>query len=154
MERLNPEQLEQMVHAALRSLPDRRAPASLEARLLAEIERRAAIPWWHKSYAGWPGWARIVFLGLCGGLACLLVFAGIYVQTGFDAAQTSGTLASALAFAHRVLAIGHGLSDFGLLIGRTIPALWFYGVVAFIAGLYAMLFGLGATAYRILWAHH
>ncbi|MFA5057499.1 MAG: hypothetical protein WC485_05255 [Opitutaceae bacterium] len=153
MERLNPEQLEQIVHAALRALPDRRAPASLEARLLAEIERRAAIPWWHKSYASWPRWARTMFLGLCGGLACLVVFTGVYVQTGLDAAPTSGTLAPVLAFAQRVLAIGRGLADFGLLIGRTIPTLWFYGVIAFVAGLYAMLFGLGATAYRTLWVH-
>ena len=30
MERMNPEQLEKMVHSALRSLPNRRAPATLE----------------------------------------------------------------------------------------------------------------------------
>lgn len=153
MERMNPEQLEKMVHAALRSLPDRRAPASLEARVLAAVEARAAIPWWHKSWSYWPQWVRALFLVFCGGVAGLLVFTGIYVQAGFDTAQASGTLAPALAFANHVLGIGRGLADFVALVMRHIPSLWLYGAIAFIAGLYAMLFGLGAAAYRTLWVH-
>jgi len=153
MERLNPEQLEKMVHAALRSLPDRRAPASLEARVLAAVEARAAIPWWHKSWSYWPQWVRVLFLVFCGGLVGLLVFTGIYVQAGFDTAQAGGTLAPALEFANRVLGIGRSLADFVALVMRHIPSLWLYGAIAFIAGLYAMLFGLGAAAYRTLWVH-
>ena len=153
MERLNPEQLEKMVHAALRSLPDRRAPASLEARVLAAVEARAAIPWWHKSWSYWPQWVRAVFLVFCAGLAGLVVYTGVYVQTGFDTAQTSGTLAPMLAFANRVMDIGRGLADFVALVMRHIPSLWIYGTLAFVAGLYAMLFGLGAAAYRTLWVH-
>ena len=153
MNRLNPEQLEKMVHAALRSLPDRRAPASLEARVLAAVEARTAIPWWHKSWSYWPQWVRAVFLVFCAGLAGLLVYTGVYIQTGFDTAQTSGTLAPMLAFANRVLGIGRGLADFVMLVARHVPSLWIYGAIAFVAGLYAMLFGLGAAAYRTLWVH-
>jgi len=153
MERLNPEQLEKMVHAALRTLPDRHAPASLEARVLAAVEARAAIPWWHKSWSYWPQWVRAVFLVFCAGLAGLLVYTGVYIQTGFDAAQTSGTLAPMLAFANRVLGIGRGLADFVMLVARHVPSLWIYGAIAFVAGLYAMLLGLGAAAYRTLWVH-
>ena len=153
MNRLNPEQLEKMVHATLRSLPDRRAPASLEARVLAAVEARAAIQWWHKSWSYWQQWVRAVFLVFCAGLAGLLVYTGVYVQTGFDTAQTSGTLAPMLAFANRVMDIGRGLADFVALVMRHIPSLWLYGAIAFVAGLYAMLFGLSAAAYRTLWVH-
>jgi hypothetical protein len=152
MERMNPEQLEKMVHSALRSLPDRRAPATLEARVRAAIERRAAIPWWHQSWSYWPQWVRAAFLGLCGGLVGLLVFGGIYVQAGFDSAQFQEAVGPTLAVADRVLNIGRGVVDFTALVVRHVPTWWLYGGIAFVAGLYAMLFGLAATAYRILWA--
>jgi hypothetical protein len=153
MERMNPEQLEKMVHSALRSLPNRRAPATLEARVRAAIEAQAAIPWWHKSFACWPAPVRIAFLVLCAGLAGLLVIAGISLQSGFDSVQSSGTFAPVLAWGGRIVALVRGFGDFIALVGRSIPTLWIYGAIAFVAGLYAMLFGLGAAAYRTLWAH-
>lgn len=151
MERMNPEQLEKMVHAALRALPDRRAPATLEARVRAAIEMRVAIPWWHQSWSHWPQWVRAAFLGFCGGLAGLFVFAGIYVQAGFDSAQFHGAVGPALALADRLWNIGRGVAGFIPLVVRSVPAWWLYGAIAFVAGLYAMLFGLAATAYRTLW---
>ena len=152
MERMTPEQLEKMVHTALRSLPNRRAPASLEARVRASIEAQAAIPWWHKSFAYWPAQVRVAFLVFCAALAGLLVFAGLSLQTGFDSAQVNGTFAPVLNWGGRIVALVRGVADFIALVGRNIPALWLYGTVAFVAGLYAMLFGLGAAAYRTLWA--
>jgi hypothetical protein len=148
---MNPEELEKMVHAALRALPDRQAPATLEARVLAAIEARAAVPWWHKSWSHWPRSVRVAFLAFCGGLAGLLILGGVYVQASFDPAQVSGVLAPAFAWVERVASIGRALADVAALIGRQIPSLWLYGAIAFVAGLYAMLFGLGATAYRTLW---
>jgi hypothetical protein len=152
MERINPEQIEKMVHAALRSLPDRRAPAALEARVLAAIETRAAIPWWHRSWSHWPQGVRAAFLVFCGALAGLLMFAGLYVQAGFDSAQFHHAIAPALALADGVLDIGRALTGFAALLVRQIPTWWLYGAIAFVAGLYAMLFGLGAAAYRTLWS--
>jgi hypothetical protein len=151
--RMNPDELERFIHQTLRSLPDRKAPGTLEARVLAEVERRAAIPWWHKSWSYWPQAVRAAFLLLCGGLAALLVFAGVYFQTGFDSAQANAAVAPALTLAGQGWDIVRGLVDFVAMVVRHIPSLWFYGVIAFVAGLYAMLFGLGAAAYRTLWAH-
>jgi hypothetical protein len=151
MERMNPEQLEKMVHSALRSLPNRRAPATLEARVRAAIEAQAAIPWWHKSYAYWPAPVRVAFLVLCAGLAGLLVYAGLSLETGFDSAQLGGTFAPVFNWGGRIVALVRGIADFITLVGRNIPTLWLYGTVAFVVGLYAMLVGLGAAAYRTLW---
>ena len=35
----NPQDLEKLIHCTLRSLPDRRAPATLEHRVLAAIDK-------------------------------------------------------------------------------------------------------------------
>jgi hypothetical protein len=151
--RMNPDELERFIHQTLRSLPDLKAPGTLEARVLAEVERRAAIPWWHKSWSYWPQAVRAGFLLLCGGLAAFLVFAGVYVEAGFDSAQASAAVAPALTLAGQVWDIVRGLVDFVALVVRHIPSLWFFGVIAFVAGSYAMLFGLSAAAYRTLWTH-
>ena len=153
MERMNPEEIEKLVHTALRALPDRRAPATLEMRVLAALERRAALPWWHQSWSYWPQWVRAGFLLFCGGLAGLLVFGGIYLQAGFDAGPVRDALAPAMELVNQVRALGHVLADLAALAGRHIPIWWLYAAIAFVAGLYAMLFGLGAAAYRTLWSH-
>jgi hypothetical protein len=82
----------------------------------------------------------------------LLVFGGIYVQAGFDSAQFHEAVGPTLAVADRVLNIGRGVVGIITLVVRHIPTWWLYGGIAFIVGLYAMLFGLAATAYRIFWA--
>ena len=56
------ERLEQLTTAALRELPLRRAPRTLEARVFAELERRAAQPWWQSSYTQWPMLMRLLFV--------------------------------------------------------------------------------------------
>lgn len=150
--RLNPIELEKFIDQTLRSLPNRRAPGTLEARVLAEIERRATVPWWHKSWSYWPSSVRALFLMVCGALAGLLILAGIYLEVGLDSAQVNGALAPVLAVGSRLLSVGRGCVDFLALVVRHIPAWWLYGAVGFVAGLYVMLFGLGAAAYRTLWA--
>ena len=153
MERLTPEQLEQLVHTALRSLPDRRAPASLETRVLAALERQAAIPWWHRSWNYWPQGVRALFLVFCGAVAAGLVLASLPGPAGLESAQVQHTFGPALALVDGLVAAGRWLADFTDLLLRQIPTWWLYGAVAFVAGLYAMLFGLGAAAYRTFWSH-
>jgi len=152
-DRMNPEELEKFIHRTLRSLPDRHAPETLESRILAALESRAAIPWWHKSWSYWPSWVRAVFVLFCGSAAGLLVYGGMAVQTGVDAAQLSTTFAPVLHVIRPVIDLGRGLAGCVAVIGRNIPSVWLYGAVMFVAGLYALLFGLGAAAYRTLWAN-
>jgi len=67
--------LEREVSRALREVPLRRAPPSLESRVLAEIGRRAALPWWRRSFARWPRPARAGFTVTCGALVAALLAA-------------------------------------------------------------------------------
>ena len=74
--------LEQRVERALRRLPLRTAPATLEARVHRELERLAARPWWRRSFAHWPAVARLGFLAACLVLAGATPFVGTWVWDG------------------------------------------------------------------------
>jgi hypothetical protein len=154
MERMTPEQMEKMVHEALRLLPNRRAPASLEARVHAALEARAAIPWWHRSWAYWPQPVRAGFLVLCGVVTFLMMLGWLYLQAGADPTVAVQALAPVLSGASRIMSVVRGIENYAALVVRHIPAVWLYGAIAFVAAVYAMLMGLGAAAYRTLWVHH
>jgi hypothetical protein len=135
------EALERRVHGLVHNLPLRRAPASLEAAVLAEIARRAALPWWRLSFAQWPAGARIVFVLVCLALVVLTLLAGGLHQFG----------AVPLAF---VQGVANGVSaalGFAAIFVRLIPSPWLYAGLLVGALLYALLFGLGAFAYRTLY---
>ena len=152
MSHQNPEELEKIIHRALRSLPDRRAPRTLETRVLAAIEARHSRPWWQQSFAHWPVAARGSFLLLTGMLAAALIVLVVRTGTGAEADATSA-LAGPLAYLSHLKAGFDGITKFGALIFRNIPSLWIYGGLAFIAAMYAALIGLSATAYRTFFNH-
>lgn len=146
----NEEKLERIIHRTLRELPPRRAPRSLEDRVFAEIARRAALPWWHKSFIHWPVPARAALLVLLIGVAKLVFMGGVWMAAGFDTAQFRAAFAQPFAWMESGLAVVHAISGFFDIMLRNIPALWLYGSVACLAALYVALFGLGAAAYKTL----
>lgn len=148
--RKSPEQLEQLVHRALRELPARRAPRALEARVLAELSRRAALPWWRKSFVHWPVPARAVFLLASVAVVKLVLMATVWAAAGFDAAQVQSAFAQPVAWWGSAQVLVNATTSFCEVMLRSIPPLWLYGGLAFIATMYAALFGLGAAAYKLL----
>ncbi len=145
MPHTNPEELEKMIHRTLRSLPDRQAPRGLEARVLAAIEAQHALPWWQQSFIHWPMAARGAFPLLTGILAATLI--ALVFRTGAEANPAS-VLAGPMAILTQIKAGIHGISNFGLMVFRSIPSIWIYGGIAFLAAMYAALIGLSATVYR------
>ena len=146
--------LERLIHRTLRDLPRRLAPGTLEARVLAELERRAALPWWHKSYAHWPVAVRGAFLAGTAAIAAAFVMALFAMLHGVAPAQLAAAAADRFAWLAGVrglLSAGAGAAG---AIWRSIPPLWLYGAFAFIAACYATLLGVGAAAYRTLHAQH
>jgi hypothetical protein len=67
--------LETLVGRVLKETPVRRAPSSLESRVLREIGRRAALPWWRRSFSRWPRIARAGFTLVCGSVAAAVLAA-------------------------------------------------------------------------------
>jgi len=140
----SPEDLEKKIHQTLRSLPERPAPRGLEARVFAELARRAALPWWRRSYLQWPLAIRIAFVALSAAAGAALV---LVVRSG-DYAAILSALSSPFAWLDTLRSIGTGLLQVGVDLTRSIPPLWLYLAVALIAACYATLVGVGAAAYR------
>ena len=68
----------------LRQLPQRRAPASLAAGVMAAIRRQAVLPWYRRPWFTWPRGLQVVSAFLTGG-----VFAGL--AWAFGLAETAAT---------------------------------------------------------------
>ena len=147
----NQQNLERLIHRTLRELPPRRAPHSLEERVFAELTRRAALPWWRRSFAHWPVPARAVFLVLLAGVVKGVLVASVWMMAGFDPAQFREAFATQLIWMENGLAVVHAITGFVEIMFRNIPPLWLYGGLAFIASMYVAFFGLGAAAYKALY---
>lgn len=147
----DPEPLERAIHQTLRALPPRRAPRTLEARVFAELERLAALPWWRRSFMHWPLAARAVFLLASLGLVKITIMAVVWIMVGLDSTALAATLSTPFAWAQTGLSLGRGVADFCVTVFRSIPLVWLYGTTAFVAAMYVALFGLGAAAYRTLY---
>jgi len=148
MKRSN-EDLERLVHRSLREIPDRSAPRTLEARVFAELQRRAALPWWRQSYAHWPAFARGVFFVASAGFAAALVAVLFNVLSGAGAAATGAAISQRLGSLDLVQSLWALAWQTGATILRSIPPLWLYGSLALLALCYATVVGVGATAYRV-----
>jgi len=144
--------LEQFVSEAVHGLPSRRAPSSLESRVQAEIARRAAQPWWRKSFLNWPLGARAVFVVVCGLVVRFALLAISTASKAPAAAQVKTSFESELVWLRAARALGESLAHSLEAIVGGVPSLWLYGGAAVLVALYVALFGLGAAAYRTLYA--
>jgi hypothetical protein len=143
------DKLERRLNDGLRALPLRRAPGSLESRVLSELARREALPWWQRSFANWPPAPRAVFVSVCVALVVLTLLGGLSAFVGDRSLNEFGALL--LSLAHPALVVAASAGGLAALLVRVIPPLWLYGGMAAAAMLYVILFGLGATAYRALY---
>ncbi len=151
--KLSPDQLEKLIHQNLRALPDRRAPRSLESRVLMAIAARASLPWWKRSFAQWPVIARVAFILFSAGLVKVALMAAVWVMAGFSGAEFTNAFSTQFAWLHQITSAIGGMREFFAILGRSIPALWIYAAFGTIAAIYVSLFGIGATAYRALYAN-
>ncbi|QYM79446.1 hypothetical protein K0B96_02190 [Horticoccus luteus] len=138
--------LEHLIHRTLRSLPDHPAPRSLEHRVLAAIEARRALPWWHRSYANWPAPIRASFFVLSA-LAAAVVLGGAFLG-GHETSRVAADFARNFSWLVTLRgAAGDVIGAFGTVF-KSIPPLWIYGLLAAVAGGYAALLGMGAAVFR------
>jgi hypothetical protein len=148
------EKIERLVHQALRELPERRAPHSLEHRVFAEISRRAALPWWRKSFVHWPLAARAGFIILSAGLVKLALMFGVWIMASLEPARYKAAVAHQFSWMDSFAAVFHALTGSVDIVLRNIPPFWLYGGLAFLATMYFALFGLGAAAYKAIHPRH
>lgn len=137
----------------LREQPLRRAPMSLETRVLGEIARRQALPWWHKSYAYWPQPVRLAFVLVSVAMLVIGVLGYIQVFGGASIESLAPLVQPVSAAVATLRAAGNALWELVRPLAPSISTQWLYIAVAVIGASYAMLVGVGATAYRFLWSH-
>jgi hypothetical protein len=149
-ETLSPAQVEQLVHRELQALPLRRAPRTLEARVLAAIEHQAVVPWYHKSWSHWPQAVRAAFLVVATGVAGGIVTASYAAFYGVEDSGLAAEAGARLGIFTTIFHVCTWAFDLGARVVASIPPLWLYGGLAFVAAMYATFFGLSAAAYRSL----
>jgi hypothetical protein len=143
------QQLERALNQAFSGLGWRRAPGTLEARVVQELERRAALPWWRVSFAHWPVVPRVAFVMVCAALVAATILGGVFAFLGDRSLNEVAGLV--LSWANPFLAVMSSAGGIAALLVRIIPPLWLYGGLALGIMLYVALFGLGAAAYRTLY---
>jgi hypothetical protein len=141
------QKLERTLTQALEGLPLRRAPNTLELRVVDELERRAALPWWRVSFAHWPAAPRVAFVAVCVALVAATILGGVFAFVGDR--SFNEVAAVVLSWVHPFLAVVSSAGGVATLLVRIIPPLWLYGGMALGIMLYVALFGLGAAAYRL-----
>jgi hypothetical protein len=140
--------LVRLIDRTLHQLPLRRAPPALELRVLDELQRRAALPWWRHSIAHWPLAARVGFVVVCICLAGAALLGGPWATTGLESLPVS--TASWVPWAHEAVAVTGIVGELLALCARSIPQVWLHEALTASALLYAAFFGLAAAAYRTL----
>jgi hypothetical protein len=138
------DRLESLIHRTLRSLPDRPAPRTLEARVTAALDRQADLPWWRRSFSRWPQSARYGVFATAAASAALLVL----FSRGPFATRAFGALAEGFPWIVAAQSVGAGLLETGRSVATAIPPTWIYGAAILLTGCYALLIGLGAAVYR------
>src|SRR6266700_2968362 len=119
------QKLEQALNQALGGLPLRRAPGTLEARVVGELTRRAALPWWRVSFASWPVGARVAFVLICAALVAATILGGASAYVG--GRPWNEAFALVLSWAHPFLAVMSSVGGLAAMLLRVIPPLWLYG---------------------------
>ena len=137
--------LERFIDRTLHDLPLRRAPPALLSRVLAATGQRAVSAWWRRTFDRWPVAAQSAFVVVAVAFATLAVYALHRMPLQLDlhrhfGASSLGAVLKALTTLHSSLA--------GVL-----PLAWVYGIVAIVAAVYMAGLGIGAIAYRTLYAN-
>jgi hypothetical protein len=143
------EKLEQVITEALRGIPARRAPANLESRVLGELQRRAMLVWWRRSFMHWPAAARTAFVVLNIALVAATFLNGFSNLVG--GRSFTDFIAMMMSWMRPFLTVLSSVGGLTPAFLNAIPSTWLYVGVMLSVALYAVFFGLGAAAYRTLY---
>jgi hypothetical protein len=140
-------ELERQLTRALQEQPLRRAPSSIEQRVLARIAAEGATARWRRGFTHWPVAARVAFLAASVGAVKLVFMFTMWLSTPLGSPALPFDLPSQVAWVQTLfIAIGS--------VVRTVPSLWIHAGVIILMVMYAAVFGIGASAYRTVRAAH
>ncbi len=144
------ERLERLVGGLLRELPQRQAPATLQARVMEEIGRRVALPWWRKSFLHWPQVARIALVLALAGVVKLAIDSVVWLAGSVRGSQVATAIEQPVDWIHTMASVFHSLVVACNAVIAAIPSQWLYLVLLAGGAMYFVLFSAGAILYRAL----
>jgi hypothetical protein len=144
------ERLEQSIARVLRDQPLLQAPASLEANVLREIERRAALPWWRKSFMHWPQVARIGLIMALLGVVKLALDALVWLTMSYRESNVATAIEQPVDWFHTTSSIVRSLGTAAEALLSAIPSTWLYAGLLIGFAMYVAIAGVGAVVYRTL----
>ena len=97
--------------------------------------------------------ARVAFVLLSAGLVKLALMVTVWATGGFQASEFATAFSTQFSWLEAISGAVRGTIESFSILFRNIPPVWLYGSIAVIAGVYASLFSLGATAYRALYSN-
>jgi hypothetical protein len=142
-------EMEARLGQALRTLPQRRAPATLESRVLDALARRVPLPWWRRSFGEWPAAARVAFGVTSAVLVVLTVLAAAAANANLGSLGGSHVLATPVL--HDASVFFDITRTLSVSLASILSSGWVLGCLIAGAALYAALFGLAIAGYRTLY---
>jgi hypothetical protein len=130
--------LERLIHGKLKQLPPPRAPRTLMPRVLAEVRRRAAQPWYQRAWFTWPRHWQLLS-ATAAGLVWLLPETGVGPVASGVTERVAGATED----------MGVGLNT-TLLLWRTLvqPVVWY--ALAFAGLMVAACAAFGTALGRVI----
>jgi hypothetical protein len=143
--------LEQLIATGLRRQPSLKAPVSLQSRVFAEIARRAALPWYHRSFRGWPVLMQIGFVFTA--LATVVLARSVIlwsrpVAASELAAPMSGSFSFLQSVGSAWSALGSMFGAVGSALLHRVPEFWLVVGIGVAVAMYALLAGIGVAVFR------
>lgn len=139
----------------LRSIPLRPAPTSLKPRVMQQLAKSRAMPWWTRGFAHWPIAMRVSFL------AASLALIAVSILYARWATLDDGVLhrlevwslswINPATWSMASATAPTSASDIGIYLARFLASDWLSVLMTIAALLYAALTGLGVLAYRTLY---
>jgi hypothetical protein len=146
--------LEAQIDRELKALPEVAAPATLVARVMATLERRARAPWYRQSWQAWPVPAQA---------ACLLVLLTAFGMLCFapwslPQVGTVGVVTHKVAaFTLSVSALWQALTSLGAAVALALKQLgagFLIGALLALGLAWAVCLGLGTACAKLALARH
>lgn len=142
--------LASQLDAALKKLPDAKAPPSLVWQVLLAIEAQDALPWWRRSWWNWPMPAKAAFAVITTVLAAILSGGGYVLSEGATAYSRHWTEKLAMPDLHATFF--ESVFNAAQVLSQSFQPLLHYAAFAGVI-LYLLCIGLGTACFRFAVKH-
>jgi hypothetical protein len=122
--------------------------------VIAEIARRASLPWWQRSFRHWPVAMQTVFVLTALVAVGLMLHVTAWSDASHAATQIAAPVSGGLSLLQTIgslwLSVVTLFNDVGSTLLHRIPGFWLSLGIGALVAMYAMLAGIGVAVYRTL----